>query len=94
MFLEQSPGLLEPLALALERGNARGLEHAAHKLKGTFGSLAASRASDAAARLERLGETGDLNEGREALDELREEIQSLENELRLLLGKGAAGISA
>jgi HPt (histidine-containing phosphotransfer) domain-containing protein len=94
MFLEDSPGLLEPLELAIQRGNARGLEHAAHKLKGTFGSLAASRAADAAYRLESIGGSGDLNEARGALDELREEIQCVENELRLLLGRSSARASA
>jgi signal transduction histidine kinase/CheY-like chemotaxis protein/HPt (histidine-containing phosphotransfer) domain-containing protein len=82
MFMNEREAFLEPVARAIEQRNARELEQAAFKLKGTFSSLAAPRASEAARRLERLGRIGDLDQAQIALMALHTEVDQLEGELQ------------
>ena len=61
-----------------------GLRAAAHRLKGTFGSLAADHAAALAARLECLGRDGDLENAPRELENLKREAERVDAELRAL----------
>jgi signal transduction histidine kinase/CheY-like chemotaxis protein len=82
MFMEERATILEPVARAIERWDPDGLEQAAHRLKGTFGSLAAPRAIEAARRLELIARAGDPDQAMAALASLRSEVDLLEDELQ------------
>jgi CheY-like chemotaxis protein len=82
MFMEERAAILEPIVQAIEQCDTLELEQAAHKLKGTLGSLAAPRATEAARRLELIARVGDLEEAQAALTFLRGEIARLEDELQ------------
>jgi len=82
MFMEERVAILEPIVQAIEQCDPFELEQAAHKLKGTLGSLAAPRATEAARRLELIARVGDLEEAQTALTFLRGEITRLEHELQ------------
>ena len=76
---------------AIERENRRELEIAAHRLKGTFGALAAKPAADAARRLEDIARVGKLNQAGPPLDALKSELNRLEEELLAFAGAAAQG---
>ena len=83
LFLNDLPGLLSNVQDAIKRGDAKGLESAAHTLKGSVGTLVARAAFEAAFRLEQMGRQGDLTEAEPAFRALEEEIELLK---RALLG--------
>jgi CheY-like chemotaxis protein len=68
--LEESPRLLQDLRNSIAAGDAAALRIAAHSLRGGFRYFGQSQATDLAARLERMGETGNLEEAGELLDRL------------------------
>jgi HPt (histidine-containing phosphotransfer) domain-containing protein len=82
LFVEERAAILEPIVQAIEQCDPFELEQAAHKLKGTLGSLAAPRATEAARRLELIARVGNLDEAQVALTFLRGEITQLEHELQ------------
>jgi len=82
MFVEERAEILEPLARAIDDCNAAELEQAANRLRGTFGSLAAPRASEAVRRLELIGRGGDMDAAETAMKMLRLEVSRLETELQ------------
>jgi signal transduction histidine kinase/CheY-like chemotaxis protein len=84
LFLEQRTALLQPLEAALARADAKAVEAAAHKLKGTLGSLAAEQGMRLAHRLEHTGRSGDLHGADGELEALRQEIRRVESELRTI----------
>ena len=75
LFLEDCPKLLADIRSAVTGGDAHGLEHAAHTLKGSISNFGAEPARQAALRLEALGRSGDLKPAPEALSTLEEEVQ-------------------
>jgi CheY-like chemotaxis protein len=77
VFRADSARLLEEIAAALERGDAGAVERAAHALKGSVRFFGAAAAAEAAVGLERLGRSGDLAGGREALARLTAESERL-----------------
>jgi signal transduction histidine kinase/CheY-like chemotaxis protein len=82
LFMEERATMLEPVVRAIERWDPRELEQAAHRLRGTFGSLAAPRATEAARRLELIARAGDPDLAQAALTSLRCEVDRLEDELQ------------
>ena len=70
LFQARGPELLKAIRESIDRGDSAGLQRAAHALKGSVGYLGADRVVDTAARLERMGETGDLTGAEGALPEL------------------------
>lgn len=60
-FREEAPAGLQLLAVALAEGNAAGLRSAAHKLKGSSGTLGAKRFAEISAKIEAKAEAGDLS---------------------------------
>jgi PAS domain S-box-containing protein len=86
LFLDDCPKLLDGVRGAVERGDARGLERAAHKLKGTVANFSARAAYDAALRLEVMGREGHLEQARETLGRLDSALQELRPVLLNLCG--------
>jgi signal transduction histidine kinase/HPt (histidine-containing phosphotransfer) domain-containing protein len=88
MFQDEGRRLLHTLAEAIDRRDAGGVERAAHKMKGTFGSLAAPQAADVASRLESMGRAGDLLDARRELVILQELAGRVERELEGIVASG------
>ena len=86
LFLEDCPKMLIGIRGATERGDAREVERAAHKMKGSVSNFAASAAYDAALRLEVMGRNGHLELAPEALGQLESALEELKPVL-LNLGK-------
>ncbi|HEX8985603.1 MAG TPA: Hpt domain-containing protein [Bryobacteraceae bacterium] len=74
LFAEDSPKLLGQIRSAIAAGDPRGLEYAAHALKGSVANFGAESARAAALRLELLGRAGDLQPAPEACAVLEQEI--------------------
>jgi PAS domain S-box-containing protein len=74
VFLEDSPGKLSTLELALANRDAHALAVAAHAVKGSAAALGARHAVDAAARLEELARAANLAEADIAAAQVKEEI--------------------
>jgi PAS domain S-box-containing protein len=77
LFLEELPELLTNLREAVTAGDAKAIERAAHKLKGSVGNFAAQPAFEAAFRLEKIGRAGDLTEAESGFQALLQEIEPL-----------------
>jgi CheY-like chemotaxis protein len=86
LFLDECPTLLDGVRGAVERADARGLEQAAHKLKGTVANFSARAAYDAALCLEVMGREGHLERARETLGQLDFALQELRPALLNLCG--------
>ena len=86
LYLEDYPNLLGGIRGAVERGDARALERAAHKLKGTVANFAARAAYDAALRMEVMGREGHLEQAAEALQDLESALKELRPVLLELSG--------
>jgi len=84
LFLDNYDSWLGELREAAGRGDALGVEHTAHGLKGSVANFGAQAAVDAAFRLETQGRSRDLTDVsrslaalESALTELRSELESL-----------------
>ena len=84
LFLDSVPEMLARVRDAVACGDARGLERAAHALKGSLGNFSAEAALEAAFRLERMGGTGELVGMEEACQALEREIERLRPALAAL----------
>jgi HPt (histidine-containing phosphotransfer) domain-containing protein len=67
IFLEDYPSLIREIKAAIEAGDAKRLEVAAHTLKGSVANFGAQDAIEAALRLEQLGRNRQMLEAPEAL---------------------------
>jgi len=84
LFMEDCPKLLGEIRTAVQVADARGLENAAHTLKGSVANFGAEAAREAARRLESMGRAGDLKPASQAYAELEEEIQRFTTALTAL----------
>jgi HPt (histidine-containing phosphotransfer) domain-containing protein len=91
VFNTDSAATLAAVQAALCVGDASGIEHGAHRLKGSLGALAALAAADAARRLEAAARAGDLAAAAEAWDGLRRELVRLGPELERATRRRRAG---
>jgi CheY-like chemotaxis protein len=73
----ESPRLLADLRRRLEAADARGVQDAAHALKGSVGNFGGHAAAAAAAVLERMGREAALDGGFARLAELEQEVDRL-----------------
>lgn len=84
LFLEEYPNALAEIRAAAARGDPKGVEHAAHGLKGSVANFGAQAAVDAAFQLEQMGRAGDLSRVREAIETLALALDALHPELKAL----------
>jgi PAS domain S-box-containing protein len=79
IFRETSPLMLARLRAAVNAGDAQALADAAHSLRGSLSVFNAAGASEAALRLERIGQLGKedrrMDEAADALRRLEEELE-------------------
>ena len=74
IFRTDSPKQAARIRKAIETGDAPALRSAAHAVKGAVSNFAAPAATEAALRLQRMGDTGHLAGAEGALDRLEQEI--------------------
>ncbi len=84
MCLADTPDALESIRSAVQERDAKAIQRAAHKLKGSLLVLAADPASEAAYRLETLGAEGTLDNVVTALATLEQELERLQPALAKL----------
>jgi len=82
LFAEERPALLSTMENALRDGDAQELAKAAHKAKGTFGTLSAPLAQQAAVELELLARHCEMALATDVFLRLRQQVERLEAELR------------
>jgi len=77
LFFDEIPGLLSTIQESIAGRNAKGVERAAHTVKGAVGTFGAKDAQDAALRLEVMGRNGDFTNIEEAYSKLEKEVTRL-----------------
>ncbi|MHC5536833.1 response regulator, partial [Singulisphaera rosea] len=85
MFLDDAPGMIQGLAEAIDRGDAKALRLGAHTLKGSVSILGGLAATIVVARLEEIGRTGDLAEAEVALARVRLSLEQIRPALMSLV---------
>jgi len=89
LFLTEGPRRLAQMRAALEAGDLASVQHVAHSLKGSAGSLCGRSAADAALRLEEIAIEGDPVRARRAYAAVEGEVGKLERALAKLAGRDA-----
>jgi HPt (histidine-containing phosphotransfer) domain-containing protein len=84
-FIEDCPGRVAALEQAVEQGNAKTIESAAHAFKSGAGTIRATLLADALAALEAAAHAGRLESNGVSLEEIRSEHLAVLRELELLL---------
>ena len=82
MFLEDGPGRVTAIGLAVSSVDAGRLRTAAHALKGAAGNVGATALFEAARRLEQMGISGDLSGADTAWRELADEADRVISGMR------------
>jgi len=77
LFLEECPRLVDEIRVALDMKDAKAVQRGAHSLRGSTTNLAAKMASEAALKLERLAQAGDLLHAESVLEELEFQLERL-----------------
>jgi two-component system sensor histidine kinase/response regulator len=77
LFLGDAPSRLTEVRVALEQGDPKRLQIAAHSLKGAAGYVGAERTAAQALKLEELGQRGDLSPALNEFRQLEYEIEQL-----------------
>jgi len=88
IFRAEYPRLLANLRKEVEKGDARGVEEAAHAIKGAVGNFGAPVVSAAALALEVMGRVGALMGANAGMARLEEEVERLQRNLARM-GAGA-----
>jgi CheY-like chemotaxis protein/HPt (histidine-containing phosphotransfer) domain-containing protein len=91
LFLDDAPLLVEGIRRAIEEKDAHALQAAAHTLKGAVSNFAAEAATRAAARLQQIGESGQMGGARAACDVLEEELAQVRSALSAIVEKPGDG---
>ncbi|MFA6132679.1 MAG: response regulator [Phycisphaerae bacterium] len=86
LFIETCPAMLAEIQDALKAGDGQALIRAAHSLKGCVGNFAATKALEAAFRLESAARGGNLKEAQESWPEVKMETTRLKEALTRLIG--------
>jgi signal transduction histidine kinase/HPt (histidine-containing phosphotransfer) domain-containing protein/ActR/RegA family two-component response regulator len=90
LFLDDAPKQVTAARAALAAGDVKGLQRAAHTLRGGSGTFAAPEAVASAARLEEIGKSGQLAGAADALAALETELARLVEALEEWVGHSAA----
>lgn len=85
LFIDDNPKREADLRLALQRGDARLFERAAHTIKGSCVIFGAAAAREAAHRLEIMGRTGNFEGAAESLAQLSKETHRLTADFKSFL---------
>ena len=86
MFMDELPRSMEAIRKGIAGGDAHAVERAAHSLKGAVSNFGAKRAFESAYHLEKMGAGGDLRNGGQAFDDLKEKSREFESEIHAFLG--------
>jgi len=89
-FVEDAPELLQAIHVGLRVGNARGVEHAAHTLRGLAANFDAEKAMNMAGSIEEMAGKGDLPRVVTLLAPLELEIHSLQDALKKCLSQSSS----
>ena len=81
IFASEAPGLMNKLHDAIKAGDSIVLKQAAHTLIGSLGAFGADRAVTCARELEALAETKSFEPARRVLDQLKNEVDTLQSRL-------------
>jgi len=81
IYLEEYPALVAEIERAVRSGDASGLTNSAHTLKGSAGAVGGEVAAHYALQLETMGRQSRLDGAAEALEALRQALDSLKAEL-------------
>ena len=84
LFLDEYPRSLGELHKAVEAGDSKAVERAAHSIKGAVSNFGARAAVDAAAQLEQLGRAQKLAGASLGLHSLEQALTALSQELSSL----------
>lgn len=84
IFLDDYPKVLDEVKQAVDRGDARAVERAAHGLKGSVSNFGARAAVEAASHLEILGRAGQVPDMAEGILALERALRELHHELEAL----------
>lgn len=82
LFLSDTPPRMEALAVALEQGDAKGIEEAAHSLKSSCGNLGAVGLSGIFKEIEALGREKSLNSVPSLVERSNREFERVESALK------------
>ncbi len=77
MFLQDYPRLIQETQNAIQQSDYASLERAAHTLKGRLAFFGVLKSRRRVLELERMGREKDLTGAREALDEVRGDIEGV-----------------
>jgi HPt (histidine-containing phosphotransfer) domain-containing protein len=94
IFRADAPKQLARIRRAVEKSDAAGLRAAAHALKGAVSNFAAPPATEAALRLQKMGDTGHLQGAAVALGHLESELDALLAALADVAGRPARRVTA
>ena len=89
-FLSELPKLMNAIEATIKDGNAKGLEHSAHTLKGAVSNFQTQKVKDAAFALENQGRQGSLDGAAANFETLKQLMSELQNELATLTSKNAS----
>ena len=82
LFLKDYVLRLREIDTALRNNDANQLFHSAHTLKGSVANFVAKSAYEKALKLEKIGQSTDLSQGREVFSALEIEVEKLATALR------------
>jgi CheY-like chemotaxis protein len=87
IFTTSAPTQLSDIEGAISRQDAEAIMRGAHTIKGSVATFQARAAVDAAAVLERIGDSGDLSNANIAFEELSKELKQLTQGLHEFIGR-------
>jgi HPt (histidine-containing phosphotransfer) domain-containing protein len=87
-FMEDCPARLAALEQAIQQGNAKAIESAAHAFKSGSGTIRAVMLAEQLASVETAAHAGRLESIAVSLEEIRSEHAAVLQELRLTLNNG------
>ena len=91
LFAAEVPEMLARIEKAIQDGSPSEMEKASHKIKGSMLQFSAQKAARIARQLEESGQTGSMAGAGMLLEQLRKEIDALQQTLRAMLQNGPVG---
>ena len=88
LLAAEVPGMLARIEKAIQDGSPAEMEKASHKIKGSMLQFSAQKAANIARQLEESGQTGSMAGTGMLLEQLRKEIDALQQTLRAMLQNG------